>query len=290
LAGASVDQDAATNAKNGAAEKESAGQRSPFTAPAVTLPKGGGAIKGIGEKFSVNPANGTASFDLPVFTTPGRSGFYPKLSLSYDSGAGNSAFGFGWRLSVPSITRKTEKGLPRYFDAEESDAFILSGAEDLVPKLLPPPPQQEGSQTATGPWTNDCYQATVQGQAFTVQRYRPRIEGLFARIERWTNDTTGESHWKSVSKDNVTSLYGSDAFSRIADPDDPLRVFSWLLSVTYDDVGNVIVYQYKAEDDENVPPALHELNRQVTANRYLKAHPVRQSYTLPSRCGSRAAQ
>jgi hypothetical protein len=34
---------------------------------------------------------------LPV---PGRSGFGPQLSLSYDSGAGNGTFGFGWNLSL----------------------------------------------------------------------------------------------------------------------------------------------------------------------------------------------
>jgi hypothetical protein len=36
-------------------------------------------------------------------------------------------------LSLPSITRKTDKGLPKYRDGEGSDVFILSGAEDLVP-------------------------------------------------------------------------------------------------------------------------------------------------------------
>lgn len=30
-------------------------------APAINLPKGGGAIKGIDEKFTVNPATGTGS-------------------------------------------------------------------------------------------------------------------------------------------------------------------------------------------------------------------------------------
>jgi RHS repeat-associated protein len=265
-----MDQALGRDFKNGSSETSGVERSTPFSAPVVALPKGGGAIQGIGEKFSVNPANGTSSFDLPIFTSHGRSGFYPKLSLNYDSGSGNSVFGFGWHLSVPSITRKTDKGLPRYFDAEESDVFILSGAEDLVPKLLPPP-LQDGSQTPSGPWTLETYQATIQGQTYTVQRYRPRIEGLFAQIERWTNDASGEMHWKSVSKDNVASLYGCDASSRIADPDDPLRVFSWLLNVTYDDVGNVAFYQYKPEDADNVPPALHELNRQVTANRYLKS-------------------
>ena len=106
------------------------------SAPSITLPKGGGAISGIGEKFAANPVTGTGSMTVPVFTSPGRSGFGPQLSLSYDSGAGNGPFGFGWNLSVPSITRRTDKGLPKYFDAEESDIFILSGAEDLVPVLV----------------------------------------------------------------------------------------------------------------------------------------------------------
>src|SRR2546429_5377847 len=48
--------------------------------------------------------------------------------------------------------------------------------------------------------------------------YRPRIEGLFARIERWTDMQTGEIHWRSISKDNVTTLYGKDNNSRIFDP------------------------------------------------------------------------
>jgi len=35
-------------------------ESSPFSAPQINLPKGGGAIRGIGEKFTVNAATGTA--------------------------------------------------------------------------------------------------------------------------------------------------------------------------------------------------------------------------------------
>jgi virulence plasmid B protein len=248
-----------TAGREGATKEADKGQ-SPFAAPSVVLPKGGGAIKGIGEKFGVNPVNGTGTLSVPVFTTPGRSKFSPNLSLSYDSGSGNGPFGFGWHLSVPNVTRKTDKGLPKYFDAEESDVFILSEAEDLVPLLLP-----EGDT-----WKRDIFAATKDGRAFIVQRYRPRIEGLFARIERWRDDGTGETFWKSISRDNITSLYGTDASSRIADPADPSRVFTWLLAMTYDDRGNVSAYEYKPEDGANVPPCLHEQNRQITANRYMK--------------------
>ena len=97
--------------------KQSGGDRGQASVPTISLPKGGGAIRGMGEKFAANPVTGTGSLSIPIATSPGRSGFGPQLSLSYDSGAGNGPFGLGWNLSLPSITRKTDKGLPQYRDA-----------------------------------------------------------------------------------------------------------------------------------------------------------------------------
>src|SRR5580692_2916038 len=57
--------------------------------PTVSLPKGGGAIRDIGEKFSVSAATGTATLTVPIATSPGRARFGPSLALSYDSGIGN---------------------------------------------------------------------------------------------------------------------------------------------------------------------------------------------------------
>src|SRR4051812_27639736 len=54
-------------------------------AASVTLPKGGGAVRGIGEKFAVNAANGTASLTVPLPFSPGRDGWTPDLHLTYDS-------------------------------------------------------------------------------------------------------------------------------------------------------------------------------------------------------------
>ncbi len=233
-------------------------------APSISLPKGGGAVRGIGEKFATNPVNGTVSMTVPVVTSPGRSGFGPELSISYDSGSGNGPFGFGWSLALPSVTRKTDKGLPRYFDAAESDVFILSGAEDLVPLLAPGGERFEDDTTAPG---------------YTIHRYCPRVEGLFARVERWTrNDAPGDVHWRSISKENLLTLYGSDANSRIFDPADPLRIFSWLICETRDDKGNALLYVYKPEDGAGVDLSrAHERNRgdladpRRAANRYLKS-------------------
>jgi hypothetical protein len=245
-----------------------------LTAPTISLPKGGGAIHGIGEKFAANPVTGTGSMSVPITTSPGRSGFGPQLSLSYDSGTGNGPFGFGWSLSLPSITRKTDKGLPQYHDVIDSDVFILSGAEDLVRELV---------QNAQGKWQRENLPVrTVNGMTYRVDRYRPRIEGLFARIERWTNtaDAT-DVFWRSISKDNITTWYGKTADSRIADSAEQSHIFSWLICQSHDDKGNVVVYGYKPEDSlpifedtaGNRLTKAHERNRTVTSRsvqRYLK--------------------
>ncbi len=227
-------------------------------APAPELPKGGGAIRGIGEKFSANTFTGTGSLTVPIAVTPGRSGFHPGLSLTYDSGGGNGPFGLGWRLSVPQISRKTEKRIPEYRDAEQSDIYLLSGAEDLVPVIdpMPPPPPD-------------------------VRRYRPRVEGMFARIER--HDRGVDVHWESLTSANVRNVYGTSEDSRIADPADPRRVFAWLLERSEDSLGNVIVYEYAAENLANVAPAPAELHRldgkAPITNRYLKR--IRYGNTSP---------
>src|SRR5215472_15572414 len=191
--------------------QDSTQEKSPFTAPQINLPKGGGAIRGIGEKFTANAATGTGSLSVPIALSPGRSGFGPQLSLTYDSGSGNGAFGIGWNLGLPSITRKTDKGLPRYCDSEESDVFILTASEDLVPVL---------EEVGHDHWVPDEFER----DGYRVKRYRPRIEGLFSRIERWTRQDDGDTHWRSISKDNILTVYGRTPNARVFDPRDPCHI------------------------------------------------------------------
>jgi hypothetical protein len=65
-------------------------------------------------------------------------------------------------LSVPSVTRKTELGLPRYDDAAESDVFVLSDVEDLVPVRA-----AEGSARP----------GTTAPAGYQIDRFRPRWRG-----------------------------------------------------------------------------------------------------------------
>jgi RHS repeat-associated protein len=230
--------------------------------PAISLPSGGGAIRSMGEKFEVNAVTGTASLSLPFGLTPGRGGSGPDLDLAYDSGSSNGVFGFGWSASVPEIARKTDKGLPRYMDWEESDVFLLSGAEDLVRVL------DGAGRLLVLPVR------TLHGVQYDVRLYRPRVEGTYARIERWTELVTGISHWRTITRENVISLFGTEDTSRVANPADKRQVFRWHLSQVVDNHGNVTLYQYVADDATGVDrTAAHEANRSDDVRktqRYLK--------------------
>lgn len=225
--------------------------------PSISLPKGGGAIKGIDEKFVVNSINGTASFSILLPFSPTR-GAATALSLSYNSGSGNGIFGLGWNLGLSSIKRKTDKGLPQYMDAVDSDIFLFSEVEDLVPEF---------KKDAEGHFILDVDEYIINetesaDQLYTIRYYRPRIEGLFARIERWSNKTSEEKKWRVTTKDNVTTLFGWTDQSRISDPKDKTKIFEWLPEFIFDDKGNCSHYQYKKEDATGLDPALlHNRNR-----------------------------
>ena len=252
--------------------------------PAIALPKGGGAIKSIDETFSVNAVNGTSSFSIPLPASIAR-GFGSPLMLNYSSGTGNGIFGLGWSINTLSIRRKTEKELPRYYDNIDSDTYIISQAEDLVPEF------KKGSD---GNWITDANGRFINNEfdsadgQYTIKKYKPRIEGAFAKIERWTEKTTGLIHWRAISATNITSVYGKSDKARITDPSDNLKIFEWLPDYSYDDKGNCATYEYRQEDNTGLDPLqLHNKNRvngnASFTNTYLKR--VRQGNVIPYKNG-----
>jgi RHS repeat-associated protein len=191
----------------------------------ITLPQGGGALHGIGETFSPDLHTGSGNFTVPIALPSGRNGFQPQLNLVYSTGNGNGPFGLGWSLSVPGVSRKTSKGIPRYVN--ERDTFLLSGAEDLVP---------------------------VAGAA-GMTSYRPRTEGFFARIEHYENADT--NHWEVRSKDGLLSVHGTpNRFLNdpavIANPDNRSEIFNWKLTETRDPFRNRILYDYDRDLGDTV--------------------------------------
>ncbi|GAP91519.1 hypothetical protein SAMD00023353_3101290 [Rosellinia necatrix] len=213
------------------------------------------------ESASVNAATGSLSVSVPVYTSPGRSGFGPSLSLTYDSSRENGTFGLGWGLNIESITRKTSKKLPQYQNNEvNADIFLLSDVEDLVPAPVESEVLQDGWQ---------------------IRRYNPRIISKTVRIERYTSVSSPEIdvYWRVISGDNVTTIFGRTDESRIFEPANETngnrkRIFSWLVSDRFDAHGNAIHFRYKAEDGAgvNIEEQMFEEHRGLPyTQRYLKS-------------------
>lgn len=234
--------------------------------PDIKLPSGGGSLKGINEKFEINALNGSNNYTIPLPISSSRSHFQPDLHLTYSTGSGASSFGLGWDIAVPSITRKTDKGIPKYQDDIDSDTYILLGEEDLVPAL----------EFIGGQWQPVIEERSEDAQTYEVKQYRPRTENEFEYIERWTNKNSGLIHWRTVSPGNVTSIYGLNDNGQIADPDQPKNCFQWLIQVSFDDKGNCLHYRYQEEDLTSVsiqhPQEKNRINGKARfSNRHLKS-------------------
>jgi hypothetical protein len=176
----------------------------------LSLPKGGGAVRSIGDTFSPDLYSGTGSYQISLWFPKGPGGFQPSVSLIYTSGSGNGAFGMGWRLPQLEIRRRTDRGAPTYDD--DADTFLLDGQE-IVPV---------GSDM-----------------------YRLRIEGEFRRAQRageaWlVTDRGGRRFVLGSSSDTrIQSTTGGVA-----------RSSAWLIESATDRNGNRIDYAYRRDQNQ----------------------------------------
>ena len=200
----------------------------------ISLPQGGGALSGLGEKFSPELFTGTGNFSVPLAVPAGRNGFQPDLTLRYSTGQGNGWFGVGWSIGIPAVTRKTSHGVPRYNErtadiadldvGERQDVFLVAGSEDLVP---------------------------IEGAYPGGRRYRPRTEQDFARIIHVATST--ENRWTVATKDGLVHTYGVSGDAQTRDPATSDHIFAWHLTETRDPFGNMIRYEYAQDTGVDGP-------------------------------------
>jgi Salmonella virulence plasmid 65kDa B protein/Insecticide toxin TcdB middle/C-terminal region/Insecticide toxin TcdB middle/N-terminal region len=224
----------------------------------LALPKGGGAIVGLGESLAPVGPTGMAEFSLPLPISPGR-GYAPVLTLNYSSGVGNGPFGLGWNLGATTVQRRTDRGVPRY-DGSAEDEFVGPDGEVLVSE------RDSGGKTITT--TVDKYGDKSLGASYQVTRYFPRVEGHFNRIERWQGAGAADDFWLIHGADGQLHCLGKTAGARVAHPDYPERIAQWHIEESVNPEGEHIYYRYVAENTDNVT-ADNENNRGHSANHYL---------------------
>ncbi|MBX0293215.1 hypothetical protein K3G63_22410 [Hymenobacter sp. HSC-4F20] len=227
-----------------------------------------GATGCSGEQFSPDLFTGTGTFSVPIALPPGSHTLQPGLTLRYSTSAGNSAFGWGWNAAVASVRRSTRAGIPQY--ADDQDVFLLSGLNELVPIR----------------WENLLGGAEGTTLLGTVAQYRPRTEGMFARIEHYRYHDNGPNYWQVRTTDGLISTYGEPELpvaaagnlAVLADPEHPAHVLAWHLTRTVDPLGNEIRYGYRREQAQEGPH--HYEQTYLTSIRYAAYPP-----DAPRRCG-----
>ena len=223
---------------------------------APSLPKGGGALTGLSGQAGAAGPDGAASLSLPLPISAGR-GYAPSLSLSYSSQGGNSAFGIGWDVNLPSISRRTRSGVPAY---TAQDEFISPAGEVLITLTgSDGKPLTEKRQTLLGTTLNVAYQITT---------YRARVESDFSRLEYWQpqGSTTEPDFWLWYTADGQVHLLGYESAARISSGNNTAR---WLLNASVSATGEQIYYRYRAEDDTNCDTGEKAAHPGCHSQRYL---------------------
>ncbi|MCW1244656.1 toxin [Pseudomonas sp. SAICEU22] len=204
---------------------------------------GSASIATLGNSLGPVGTRGAASFALPLPVSSARH-LTPALTLQYNSQSGNGPFGIGMQLPIPSIARKTSKGVPHY---GEDDVMVGPDGVDRWPDLEGQTHRKIGDRT------------------FAVVRYFPRIESTFDVYERWTS-IDSLPFWRVQGSNGHLYCYGNSEASRIADPTPgkPTRIAEWLLLEEVSPLGEHIYYEYAAD------PAESEGDHDYSAQRYLR--------------------
>lgn len=200
---------------------------------APSLPKGGGALTGLSGQAGAAGPDGAATLSLPLPVSSGR-GYAPSLSLSYNSQGGNGAFGIGWDVALPAVSRRTRKGVPSY---TAEDEFLDPAGEVLV--VIPGAGDKR--RTLFGTTLPVSYQITT---------CRARTERDFSRLEYWQPEgsTTEPDFWLWYTSDGQVHLLGYESSARVSDGGNTAR---WLLNASVSATGEQIYYRYREEDDVN---------------------------------------
>ena len=122
-------------------------------ANALTTVNTTNAVGQIPISSSVSPS-GAKCYSVPIEIVPGRMGFQPNISLSYNSQAGNGLVGMGWSISGLSSIERVNKNM--FFDGKndipalsKDDGFALDGVR-LIKNTVTSTSTQFNYETVTG--------------------------------------------------------------------------------------------------------------------------------------------
>ncbi len=181
-------------------------------------------------KFSVSQ-NGGATYNVPIFVSPGTNGMQPKIAITYNSQAGNGLLGRGFDLTGLSVISRVPATLAqdRFLDPVDfdgNDRFALDG-QRLV--------NIYGAYGGNG------------------TRYRTEQE-TFSRVISYGRSGDGPSFFRVWTKDGIYMEFGGTSDSRIEIPGST-SVLLWRVNRIQDRSGNYMTIRYLEDrgTGESVP-------------------------------------
>jgi RHS repeat-associated protein len=185
-----------------------------FATPNPLPPVTGQTAGTIAGSFNVSDM-GSANYSIPIAMLPGTAGVEPKLSLVYDSHAGNSLLGVGWSLSGLSQVMRcpntiAQDGVVKGIDFSATDKFCLDGQRLVA--------------------INGTYGAHLT-------EYRTESDSFSQVIY---NQSTG---WNVRTKDGLRYEFGNSADSKV-EAQGRSDVLFWRVNKISDTNGNYIAFSY----------------------------------------------
>ena len=169
-------------------------------------------------------ASGSATYVLPLVVPPGRLGMEPRLSVAYDSGAGDGPLGVGFALQgISAITRcpsnQAQDGYIRAVEYDGLDKLCIGGLR-LVPV----------------------------GTTATTVEYRT-FPDTFSKVVATfgAGSALGPESFEVFAKDGHVLEYGAGTNSRAMATGG--AVAAWWLTTEMDRRGNAIDYTYDNDID-----------------------------------------
>ena len=179
-------------------------------------------------------ADGTATYDVPLWAPPGRAGIQPNLALHYSSRAGDSQVGVGW--SITGLSSITRCGRTRSIDGDglgsvgwDDDTFCLDGQ-----RLVPVDPQMIGGLTnRLRPLQNGTESIELVGERTNPTRFTVLHDnGIFYRYQQLVSGTGCEP------STDPSQPFGVEATASVL-------TYAWLLTEVGDLAGNMMDIHYE---------------------------------------------
>ena len=184
-----------------------------FTVVESSIPGSGGSVQGMKQYMGMESSIGEFTFSVPLPLSSCRELDF-SMALTYSLGNGNGIFGMGFSLNIPFFVRKSTHSIPCY---QNSDIILSNEYGELISD-------------------ND-----MKEEGYSC--FLPRKEKEFAQIRCYEEESG--SYFLVCGKDQSIRYYGKDKNSRIADPENPGNIYSWLLSEIVDSHGNRVRFEYK---------------------------------------------